>query len=51
MRRLVNCAGSSVEGGVDGVEMKNAHQILVGKPERKRPLERHRRKWCAKILK
>jgi hypothetical protein len=26
-------------------EMKNARKILVGKPERKRPLGRPRRRW------
>jgi hypothetical protein len=26
-------------------EIKNAHKILVGKPERKRPLGKHRHKW------
>jgi hypothetical protein len=26
-------------------EMRNAHNILVGKPERKRPLGRPRHKW------
>jgi hypothetical protein len=26
-------------------EKKNAYRILVGQPEGKRPLERHRRKW------
>jgi hypothetical protein len=25
--------------------MKNAYKILVGKPEGKRPLGRHRRRW------
>jgi hypothetical protein len=25
--------------------MRNAHKMLVGKPEGKRPLGRHRRKW------
>jgi hypothetical protein len=26
-------------------EMRNAHKIVVGKPERKRPLGRPRRRW------
>jgi hypothetical protein len=26
-------------------EMRNVHTILIGKPERKRPGERHRRRW------
>jgi hypothetical protein len=25
--------------------MRNAYKILVGRPERKRPLERHKRRW------
>jgi hypothetical protein len=25
--------------------VKNANRVLVGKPERKRPLGRHRRRW------
>jgi hypothetical protein len=30
-------------------EKKNAYRILVGKPERKRPLGRPRRRWIDKI--
>jgi hypothetical protein len=26
-------------------KMRNAYHILVGRPERKRPLERPRRRW------
>jgi hypothetical protein len=26
-------------------EKRNAYKILVGKPEGKKPLERHRRRW------
>jgi hypothetical protein len=26
-------------------EKRNAYRVLVGKPEGKRPLSRHRRKW------
>jgi hypothetical protein len=26
-------------------EMRNAHKVLVGKHEEKRPLGRHRRRW------
>jgi hypothetical protein len=26
-------------------EMRNAYKILVGKPERERPLRRSRRRW------
>jgi hypothetical protein len=26
-------------------EMRNAYKILVGKPERKRPLRRHKHRW------
>jgi hypothetical protein len=26
-------------------EKRNAHRVLVGKPEGKRPLGRHRRRW------
>jgi hypothetical protein len=31
------------------VEMRNAHESLVGKPEGKRPLGRPRRRWEDKI--
>jgi hypothetical protein len=27
------------------VDMRNAYNILVGKPEGKRPLRRHRHRW------
>jgi uncharacterized short protein YbdD (DUF466 family) len=27
------------------VKLRNAYKLLVGKPDGKRPLERHRRKW------
>jgi hypothetical protein len=38
------------EGHVARMEYKtNAYEILVGKPERKRPLGRSRRKWVANI--
>jgi hypothetical protein len=30
-------------------EKRNAHRILVGKPEGKRPLDRPRRKWVEDI--
>jgi hypothetical protein len=30
-------------------EMRNAYRILVGKPERKRPLERPRHRWVENI--
>jgi hypothetical protein len=30
-------------------EMRNAYKILVGRPERKRPLVRHRRRWKCDI--
>jgi hypothetical protein len=30
-------------------EMRNAYTILVGKPEGKRPLRRHRRRWDENI--
>jgi hypothetical protein len=30
-------------------EMRNAYNILIGKPETKRPLERSRRRWEYKI--
>jgi hypothetical protein len=30
-------------------EKTNAYRLLVGKPEGKRPLERHRRKWVDNI--
>jgi len=30
-------------------EMRSAHKILVGKPERKRPLVRRRRRWEGNI--
>jgi hypothetical protein len=30
-------------------EERNAYRILVGKPERKRPLQRSRRKWVDNI--
>jgi hypothetical protein len=30
-------------------EMRNMYKILVGKPERKRPLGRHRRRWEGNI--
>jgi hypothetical protein len=29
--------------------MKNAHKILVGRPTRKRPLGRNRRRWKGNI--
>jgi hypothetical protein len=31
------------------VEKRNAHRILVGKPEGKRPLERPRRRWVDNV--
>jgi hypothetical protein len=31
-------------------ETRNAYRILVGKPERERPLERRRRKWMNNII-
>jgi hypothetical protein len=31
-------------------EMRNAYNNLVGKPERKRPLGRHRRRWEGNII-
>jgi hypothetical protein len=30
-------------------EKRNAHRLLVGKPERKRPLGRPRRRWVDNI--
>jgi hypothetical protein len=30
-------------------EKRNAHRILMGKPEEKRPLERPRRRWVYNI--
>jgi hypothetical protein len=30
-------------------EKMNAYRILVGKPERKKPLERTRRKWVGNV--
>jgi hypothetical protein len=30
-------------------EKRNAYRLLVGKPERKRPLERPRRRWVGNI--
>jgi hypothetical protein len=31
-------------------DLRNAHKILVGKPERKRPLGRPRHKWDDNII-
>jgi hypothetical protein len=37
-------------GHVAGMEeKKNTHRILVGKPERKKPLRRPRRRWMDNI--
>jgi hypothetical protein len=35
--------------GTDGREKRNVYRLLVGKPERKRPLERPRHRWMDNI--
>jgi hypothetical protein len=43
--RRMRWAGHVVRMG----EKRNAYRILVGKPEGKRPLGRHRRRWVYNI--
>jgi hypothetical protein len=47
IRNFITCTRSMIWAGhVAGVgEIRNAYSILVGKPERKRPLGRPRRRW------
>jgi hypothetical protein len=41
----------SKNGGGEEEEERNAQRLLVGKPERKMPLERRRCRWLDKIKK
>jgi hypothetical protein len=43
--RRIRCAGHVVHVG----KRRNAYEILVGKPEGKRPLRIYRRRWEDKI--
>jgi hypothetical protein len=42
----MGCAGHVTCMG----QMRNAYKVLVGKPEGKRPLGRHRHKWKDNIV-
>jgi hypothetical protein len=47
---MINSRGIRWAGYVARMEKKrNAYRILVGKPERKRPLARPRRRWLDNI--
>jgi hypothetical protein len=40
-----HCSQTIIRGDMMGGEMRNATKFLVGKPERKRSLERHKCRW------
>jgi hypothetical protein len=49
--RMIKSRRMRWAGHVAGIgERRNAYRILVGKPERKRPLRRPRRRWVDNIM-
>jgi hypothetical protein len=47
--RIIKSRRKSWAEHVARMEKKNAYRILVGKPERKRPLGRPRRSWVGNV--